>query len=664
MVVFEQWATQGTVRYLLGLEPPLSAAVVRQLAAAIPGLTSNELVDPPRSRLRYGCDIRLTSLAASLRTDVAVDISVAHSAALAQTDNHTLAVQWVIGPAHARSHRPEPFQPLVQLGFAPPRTPSSHEESRWRKKAGEPIFGVRGRIGTTGAIATLRGLRAAIQQADSADGHLIVGPASRRVAEQITVLTRPRWSGIINGRELATLLAWPLDGGHYQHRLPVGDPPPISSENGRPLGLSLHPMTVGQAAVMAEAALSRHLFVIGPTGSGKSNLLASLALADIAAGRATVVIEPKGDLIDAILERLDPAVFGRTVVIAAGETAHPVGTNPLGGDTESAERRADEVVGLFRSLYGSGLGPRSADVLLHALLLAARTGGTLVDVPVLLTNAHFRARAAAMIDDDPIVLGPWLAWFDHLSDGERGQVVAPLLNKLRGFTSRASLRRLLGQPNPGWTWDHVLNHRGIVLVSLNRGAIGPEATAVVGSLLLGQLWGAIQRRTLLPEAARGLACVIVDEWQLFMAGLDFADVLATARGMSTSVTVANQNLGQLSTTLRAAVAANTRSKISFAPAKDDAAAMASLLGSANVTASDLLTLRQFEAVGSIYGTAGAFHFVTQPLEPGRQSASSIRTASQQQFGQAGSTVDKALLDRWQQPPATGAAGRTPRRRDP
>ncbi len=231
------------------------------------------------------------------------------------------------------------------------------------------------------------------------------------------------------------------------------------------------------------------MYVIGPTGSGKSNLIARMALADIDAGRATVVIEPKGDLVDAILERLLPAVLQRVVVVEAGEITHPVGSNPLGGDVETAERRADETVSVFRSLHGTALGPRSTDVLLHAVLLAARTGGTLPDVPMLLTNNTFRARAAAMIDD-PDVLSPWLAWFDALSDGERAQVVAPILNKLRGFTARASIRRLLGQPDPGWNWDDVLNHRGIVLVSLNRGVIGPEAAALLGTLLLGQLWSA------------------------------------------------------------------------------------------------------------------------------------------------------------------------------
>lgn len=419
--------------------------------------------------------------------------------------------------------------------------------------------------------------------------------------------------------------------------------------NGRIVGLALAVLSLAIAVRLAWS-------VIEPVLPSLVTVLAVLFVYRVMF-RATFVFEPKGDLNDSILERLSPSLFARTVIIDGGEVGHPVGSNPLGGEPDAAERRADEVVGIFRSQFGTALGPRSTDVLLHAVLLAARTGGTLVDVPILLTNATFRGRAALTIDD-PIVLGPWLAWFDGLSEGERGQVVAPILNKLRAFTARASLRRLLGQPDPGWTWDDLLASRGIVLVSLNRGVIGPEATALLGSLLLSQLWSAVQRRTRIPENSRPLACVIVDEWQLFTGGLDFADVLATARGMACSITLANQNLAQLTPSLRAAVAANARSKISFAPAKDDAATLAGLFGRDTITDKDLLSLGQFEAITNFYGTPGAFHFKTEPLVGVRQPAAAVRAASQRRFGQEGSAVDAALLDRWNRPPE-GNIGRRP-----
>ncbi len=209
IVVFEQWASGGDVRYLMGVERPQDSALVEQLTAAVPGLTSIELATPPRESLRYGCEIRLTSVAASLRTDVAVDVAVAQSAALVQATDGVLVVQWVIGPAQSRRQRPTPFRPLIQLGFTASPTPSAHDQTLWRQKTTEPLFAIRGRIGTTGSMATLRPLRGAIQQADSATGHLVIGPPSPRAANRIIRLNRSRWGGIVNGRELAALLAWP-----------------------------------------------------------------------------------------------------------------------------------------------------------------------------------------------------------------------------------------------------------------------------------------------------------------------------------------------------------------------------------------------------------------------------------------------------------------------
>ncbi len=111
--------------------------------------------------------------------------------------------------------------------------------------------------------------------------------------------------------------------------------------------------------------------------------------------------------------------------------------------------------------------------------------------------------------------------------------------------------------------------------------------------------------------------------------------------------------------MRAAVGANTRSKLSFAPAKDDAATLAGLLGSPNVTAADLLNLGQYEAVGTVYGTRGAFHIRTEALPPPRQTAETVRAASQRRYGQAGDEVDAALVARWNQAPE-GGIGRIPR----
>ena len=646
-VVIEQWGTPQGIRYLVGIELPLGDAFVRRLAASVPGLLARRL-DPatsPRVPLRVGRDVRLTSVAATLRTDVAVEVSRAIGHALATASTESVVMQWVFGPAQGRRQEPETFSVSERLGFTTPRSPSAVDQSAWRQKALEPLYAVRGRIGTTGKASGLAGLAAAIQLADSSRGVVTVQRPSPGVARAITHAASKRWSLIVSALEAAVLLGWPIDGVDGR-ALPIGDVPPQSPAIGRRLGVSLHPAALGQPVTWPAASLSRHCHVIGVTGTGKSNLLASQALDDIHAGRSVAVIEPKGDLCEVIMARLSPDEVTRVIAIDAGATVHPVGSNPLRGAPETVERRADDIVSLFRDLHGTAIGPRSADVLLHALLIAGRIpGGTLIDVVAILTNPTFRARCARQIND-PLVLSPWLAWFENVSDGERAQIVAPILNKLRGFTARASIRRMLGQSDPAWDWDTALQDGSIVLISVNRGVVGGDAARLVGSLLMSQLWSAIQRRTRIPEQQRKLATVIVDEFQLFVGSLDFDDVLATARGMGVSVSAAHQLLPQVSPTLQKSLAANARNKLVLRPSVDDASSLAKLLGSQNVTADDLVALRPFEAVVTTYGQPGAIHVLTPELPPASTNPVAVRRASQQRFGHDGDEVDRRLLERW------------------
>ena len=203
-------------------------------------------------------------------------------------------------------------------------------------------------------------------------------------------------------------------------------------------------------------------------------------------------------------------------------------------------------------------------MLLHALILAARLDdGSLIDVPTILTNAAFRRRVLAKVGD-PLIIGPWAAGFDSLSEQERARVVMPVLNKTRALTNRAAIRRMVGQATPRFTLDELFRSPKIVLVSLNAGIIGPETAKLLGGIILGQFWEAIQRQASVSPSERRPVMAVVDELADFTAGLDFAEVLTKARGMNVSFTVAHQHLRQLHPSLRAALLANARSRVELA----------------------------------------------------------------------------------------------------
>jgi len=217
--------------------------------------------------------------------------------------------------------------------------------------------------------------------------------------------------------------------------------------SGRVVGDSSYPGDERPLALTAKDAL-RHLYLLGPTGVGKSTLMAHLALADARDGRGLVVVDPKGDLVDESLNAAREPLGRRRVVFDPSDANRPVGLNPLAGPPQQAPLLADRIVSVFRSLYGDNLGPRSEDILHSGLLTLAYAGNqTLAALPLLLSDAGFRQRLTAQLDD-PLGLGSFWQWYESVSDAERRQATAPLMNKLRAFLVRPAMRRMLGQVEP------------------------------------------------------------------------------------------------------------------------------------------------------------------------------------------------------------------------
>ncbi len=588
--------------------------------------------------------------------------------------DETVVLQWIVGPSQSRVVSPTKIELAKALGFRPGHgpVPTSTTERLFREKTSEPLFAVHGRIaaksaGTSRASAIVRMLGSALKLTNSEHASLRIGRANSGTAERLHEVARPpfSWSCILSAKEVAAVLGWPVQeevpdhlpttGGHMNmvpSQLLGAEPDGDGQTIERVIGASLHPSERGQLVTMPVGSSQHHLHVIGPTGSGKSTLLAHLIQADVAAGRGILVLEPRGDLIEDVLCRIPAHRRDDVVVIDPADTAHGVvGLNVLAGPRETAERRADELVGLLAAMAGSNWGPRTADVGLHAVLTAARLpDGTLPDVVQLLTNPGFRRRVLAQVGD-PLVLSPWWSSFEALSDGERSQHIAPLLNKLRAFLSRDVLRQVTGQSQPAFSFDDLFAKRRIVLVNVNRGLLGGPVSNLLGALVLGQVWSALQRRSAQPREQRKTVGLYVDEFQDYVdviGGLDFGDALAQSRGLGGAWTLAHQHFAQLSTGLRAAVVANARSRITFRPGTDDAKPLAAAFGS-QIVAEDLLRLGAYEAVAQVHLDGRAtqpFAVRTLPLGPWMSKPDEVRRISVEHYGRNGAEVDKTLAERW------------------
>ena len=327
------------------------------------------------------------------------------------------------------------------------------------------------------------------------------------------------------------------------------------------------------------------------------------------------------------------------------DTSRPVGLNPLARAGKSSALIADDILGVFRKLYGSYFGPRTQDIL-HAGLLTLMTvpNMSLCALPALYTDAEFRSRLVARTKSDPLGLGSFWQWYEGLSPGERNTAIAPVMNKLRAFLLRPSIRLVMGQGAPKFAISDVFTKRKVLLVNLAKGSLGPEASQLFGSLVVSQVWQAAQGRANIPPERRRPAFVYVDEMQDYLSlPTDIGDVLAQARGYGVGLILAHQNLGQLPRDLKSGIMANARSRVCFQLEHDDAYIMAKR--------GELLTPGDFEKLPVHHIYAKLVHNgqvsdwmsgeTLPPSEP-TSDPSVLRQLSRERYGMAASEVEAEL----------------------
>ena len=685
IVVFELRASSRSLRWLVGMDEQSNEELPSQLQAQLPGLILVPLQKGRPSSNAVAAKVRPTSLTQPLRVDMASSVSAGLAEVVSSLrPGESVVVQWAIGPTQQRTARPEPFSVARALGIVATAQVTAQDRKEWRSKAAEPLLTVRGTIAAQAATpgmasAIVRTLGESLQLVGNGNAELAVNRPSRRDAYQLDHVSSRgiRWSGVLNLAELAAVLGWPIEGAGALRTLrgrqypapsdllvPVGTPVPRAD---RVLGAGLHPSQPDQLVTLPTESSLHHTHIVGPTGSGKSTLLARLVTADMEAGKSVLVIEPRGDLVEDVLQTVPPARRQDVLIIEPGRSAQVVGFNPLRGGVEDAEARADHLLHLFHALYERSIGPRSSDVLLHAFIALARSRyGTLADVPVLLTNATFRRRVLAEVSD-PLVLAPFFGWYDALSEAERQQVIAPVLNKTRAFLTRTAIRRLIGQAAPRFSMDELFTRPRIVVVNLNTGVIGEETAALIGALLLTQFWEAMQRQALTPALRRRPVMAVIDEVQNYLhLPVDLGDMFAQARGLGVGLTVAHQHLAQLPARMKAGILANARNRVVFRPSVEDGAPLAAALGG-EPNAQDLAMLQAHEVYADVLSSQTPRRpFLVRTLPPPAAATSDptvLRRESAARFGTNGPALDDELRQRWQgQPVAPNAPiGQKPRR---
>ena len=354
----------------------------------------------------------------------------------------------------------------------------------------------------------------------------------RRGIRRAMVKLHGRWltrgAFTVSVPELAALAHLPADavipGLVRASARQVASPPGLST-NEKPLGIT----SSGRQAGIGVVDARQHLHVLGPTGVGKSTLIARLALADFHQRRGAVVIDPKGDLVDDVLARIPPGEENRVDLLNPSDEA-PLTLNVL--DNPDRDLGVDQLVSIFRRVFERDWGTRTDDIFRSALLTLTATvpNATLADVPRLLSDAEWRAPLVAQIDD-PVGLGPFWDWSGNLPNSGRSQAVGPLLNKLRAFLLRSPSACDRRAPKDN-TRHCPRPQRGSAAVArLPKGTLGEDTSRLLGSMIVARAWQAGQARASLAPDQRRDCALYVDEAHNYL-GLPtpIDEVLAEARG--------------------------------------------------------------------------------------------------------------------------------------
>ncbi|WP_232792522.1 type IV secretory system conjugative DNA transfer family protein [Actinacidiphila yeochonensis] len=435
----------------------------------------------------------------------------------------------------------------------------------------------------------------------------------------------PPRTALLSVPELAALAHLPLDAdapglrraGARSVLPPPSVPEPAAGNGVKPLGRCDTGARRGVGLGVPDAR--HHLHVMGATGSGKSTLIANLALDDVRNHRGVIVIDPKGDLVTDLLDRLPDTCADRLVLIDPDDPHPPPCLNVLDG--RDIDVVVDNLTGIFRRIFTAFWGPRTDDVMRAACLTLLkhrdRTGQlvTLADVPRLLGETSYRLRVVPALQD-PVLRGFW-AWYESMSEPSRAAVVGPVMNKLRAFLLRDFARRAIAAGPSTFGLAQVLDG-GILLARLPKGALGEETARLLGSFIVAGTWQAAAARARTPEHSRVDATLSIDEAHNFLTlPYPLEDMLAEARGYRLSMLLAHQHLAQLPRDLREGISANARNKIFFNASPEDAATLERHT-LPTLAAHDLAHLGPYQA-GAHLLTAGAesaaFTLTTRPLPP-------------------------------------------------
>ena len=645
-IVTELVASENSITHSLLVPKAELESVRAAFIGAVPSVRLTEA--PPIPSEPAALSLRLSIAEPSfLLTDNVAYVSRALLSGLASLGaGESVIIRFALAPGGPRPHH-EPTEP----------TPRQREIARaWKAKAAAPGFSVSGLVAITAATdGRARELASHVENVLRSRRGLAGGVRVTRHRGNGTLAALPRAShrrsGWLSVLELVALLA-----------LPVGEPVPgVEVGASRELLVPRHVPRAGgrrlligrdsdgeRPVVLSTEASKLHMAVISPTGGGKSTLLLRCLLSDIAGGYGGILLDPKNQLVNDLLDRV-PAEHAERIVVLDPSAPGPVpGLDLLGsGDVDT---RTEVVLSALRGIYKDAWGVRIDSYLRMGLRTLAELPGSVVlsDWMRLYTDPGLRRAAVARLRD-PILAAQWRVYEDSLSEAEQFQHIAPALSRITSLLARPALRNIINQAEPKLSIPRLLAERKWLVVALSPSALGESANDLLSALVGYLLWTAVEQRISLPQHARHPIFFYCDELQSLRLPVGIEVFLERSRGLGCGVVAATQGLARLPQSVRDSLLGNVGSLMALnITGHDEATRLARELP--GLTAGDLMALGRYECAARINtGSLGSGSVVvtgrTEGPPPLTGQAARIRALSAERYGRDPREIEAELSRR-------------------
>lgn len=362
-------------------------------------------------------------------------------------------------------------------------------------------------------------------------------------------------------------------------------PPPINlPEEGIVIGNSVYRGQT-KAARILRGDRTRHMYVLGKSGSGKSVLLEYMAGQDIVNGEGVGVIDPHGDLVEDVLARVPKDRAKDIVVFDPGDRDRPMGLNILEATTEEEQDRASlDAMEIFIKLFGNEIfGPRIQHYFRNGcltLMADKDEGATLIDIPRLFIDDDFQRYKVSKVHN-PVVRAFWENEMANTGDREKQEMIPYFTSKFGPFVTNTTMRNIIGQTKSAFNVREIMDHQKVLLINLSKGKIGGINAQLLGLIMVAKVNQAAMARVDMAKEDRKDFYLYVDEFQNFATDT-FASILSEARKYRLNLIMAHQYIAQLSESaggvaigqkdskIRDAVFGNVGTMLSFKVGAEDA----------------------------------------------------------------------------------------------